>query len=84
MVSAREDANFLRLHLVHEPMFLGNPPGPASAEFVSKRLRLADARKRIVLHFSNQANHPKGLGAVLFDPPSEILEGSRIKFQASQ
>jgi hypothetical protein len=82
--SARENANLIRLNLIDEPMFLVDPPRPASAEVVPQRLGLADAFEWVELGFPNQTNQPKGLGAILLYPPGEILEACRIKFQASQ
>jgi len=52
-----------------------------------QRLRLAEARKWFPLKLTHKADNPESLRAVLFNPPSQILEGdgsnSRlITFQA--
>jgi len=39
MIPASENSNLAGLNLIHEAMFLIDPPGPASAQFVLQRLR---------------------------------------------
>lgn len=56
-------------------MLLVDPPRPATGEFVLEGFRLTEARKRIPLYISDQADDPQRLRTVLFNPPSQILEG---------
>src|SRR5438105_4858209 len=84
VITASEDSNFVLLNLIHKTMFLIDAPGPTAAQFVFQRLGFAQARERVALRFSNQANDTDSLSTILFHPPGKILEGRRIKFQASQ
>ncbi len=45
-------------------------------------LRFADARKRVALCVSHEPNDPKRLSPILFSPPRQILERSRVEFHA--
>src|SRR5690242_11992657 len=47
-------------------------------------LRLSYSSERVALDVSYQTNDAESLSSVLLDPPCEILEGGRVKFQASQ
>ena len=76
MISAGENADFLCVHLIDEPMLVVGPPGPA--------VRACYTPKWILLGFPYQPNQSESLSTIVCDPPGEIFEGCRIKFQASQ
>src|SRR5271156_6573760 len=84
VVAAGKDADLIRQDLIYQPVFLTDPPRPAPREFMLQWLRLAQARKRFPLDLANEADDPERLGAILPNPPSQVLERGGIKFQASQ
>ena len=83
MIPAGQDSNFVLYDLINKPVFLIYSPRPAALQFMLQRLWLPDAFKRIALDIFNQIDDSKRLLAILFDPPSEVFESGKIKFQAS-
>jgi hypothetical protein len=53
MKSALQNHQRILLNPVNQPMFVGNPSGPAPAESILQRFRLAEARKRIALNIAD-------------------------------
>ena len=80
VIPACKDSDFGIEHLINEPMLLVDSPGPAAAEIMPERLGLAETYKGVPLRLSNQSSDPQRLGAVLFDPPGQILECRGVKF----
>jgi len=83
MVAAGEDADVGVGDLVDETMLVVDAFGSAAGEFVLERFGLADAAERIGGGFLDEAENSQRLFAILLDPPSEIVNGSKIKYQAS-
>jgi hypothetical protein len=81
---ASENPDLVFLYLIDESMFLIDASRPTAGQFVFQGLWLARAGVRVPLNFANQPHDSRRLGPVFFDPPSEILEGRRVKFQVSQ
>ena len=84
MIPAGENSYLVLVHLVNKAMFAINAPGPATFEFMFQGLRFSGAAEWLPLDIADQANNPSGLRAIVLNPPSEILERSRVKFQVSQ
>lgn len=57
---------------------------PATREITLERLWLSNSMEGITLNVFDELDYTQGLAPILLYPPSQILKGSRIKFQASR
>src|ERR1035438_2156492 len=64
VIPAGEDSNLVLLHLVDEPVFPINPPGPASFEFMPQGLRFSGPAERLPLNIPDQANRSEDCSAL--------------------
>ena len=69
--AAGKNTYLVRQDLINRPVCLIDAPRPAPGQFVLEWLWFAQPRKRLPLDFTNEANNPKSLGAVLPNPPSQ-------------
>src|SRR5690349_21756290 len=81
MIPAGQDSDLGLGDFVDQPMFLVDPAGPAPRQVVLQRLGLTRAGEGLALDRFNQLHDPESLLTVLLDPPGEVREGRRIKFQ---
>jgi hypothetical protein len=77
---AGENPDLVFLYLIDEPVLLIDASRPTTGQFVFQGLGLAHTGIRVTLNLANQSHDSKCLRPVLFDPPSEILEGRWVKF----
>jgi len=61
-------------------MLLIDSTRPTSGQFVLQWFRFTNTREGLALDFANESDNPESLGSVLLNPPSQILEGSGVKF----
>ena len=54
MEAASQNTDFVREDLVDKPVFLIDPPGPASGQLMLQRLWFTHTRKRLTLDFTDQ------------------------------
>jgi hypothetical protein len=55
----------------------------APGEFVLEWLRFAQAGKWVPLNLANEPDNAERLGAILLDPPSQVLKRGGVEFEAS-
>jgi hypothetical protein len=79
MISALEKVDCVRLHQIHEPMFLRDSPRPDTGTESLQWLGLALTAKRVSHDCFNQTQHAECDPSILFDPIREILAEFRFK-----
>jgi len=84
VVAAGQDSDLFFLNLVDKPVLLVDALRPAAGEIVLEWLRLTDASEGVFLGFLNHPHDAQRLLAIVLDPPGQVVEGRRVKFQAAR
>jgi len=81
MISAGENPDLVLQDFIDQPIGVIDTAGPAAGKVVLQGFGLAGALERVTLHFLDQLDDAESFLAVLLNPPGQILEGCRVKFQ---